>query len=172
MEIKPSFSVQTDELIGFLLDLMRYKSRVMATLPEALVQRKERMDKLHLGDGPKRTTTDNDLFYRIGMVILLRHKGPITMGQLSKELIVPLSTATRIVDRLVEGGLAQRVADPADRRVVRVTLSEEGRKLCRVMHEYMRQHVGQLLSPLKAEEREQLILLLRKVMNGLAEGDR
>jgi DNA-binding MarR family transcriptional regulator len=171
METEPSSGVQANEILSILLDLIRYRNRLMATPPEEMIKRKERLSKLHLGDGLKRTL-DNDLFYRIGVYILSRHKGPITMGQLSKELIVPLSTATRIVDNLVEAGLAQRVADPEDRRVVRVTLSEEGRQLYRVVHEYLRQHIERLLSPLEAGERDQLIVLLRKVMNGLAESDR
>jgi DNA-binding MarR family transcriptional regulator len=166
-----SSDVQADEIIDALRDLIRYRNRLMASLSEEIIQRVERLDKLRLGDGLKRTL-DNDLFYRIGMYILSQHKGPITMGQLSKELVVPLSTATRIVDNLVAVGLVQRVADPEDRRVVRVTLSEEGRQLYRAVHEHLRQHIERLLSPLEAGERDQLIVLLRKVVNGLAESDK
>src|SRR5258708_22362545 len=124
MRSESSFSVQTDQFIECLMDLLRYRRRTMAMLPEAVLRTKEKFDKLRFGDGSKRGP-QIDVFYEIGLAILSRHKGPITMGELSKELLVPLSTATRIVDGLIENSLAHRIADLEDRRVVRVTLSDE-----------------------------------------------
>jgi DNA-binding MarR family transcriptional regulator len=85
------------------------------------------------------------------------------MGQLSKELDVPLSTATRIVNGLVDNGLAERTDDPEDRRVVRVILTETGRSLHQIMNEFMRERIDQILGRFTAEEREQFIFLLLKV---------
>jgi DNA-binding MarR family transcriptional regulator len=157
---KPSPGMQTDEFLDFLIVLMRYRLRMMTLLPEELLQQKECLQKLHLHDGSRRTP-DKDLFFRVGMT-LSRHGKPLPMGELSKALDVPLSTATRIVDGLVENGYAERVADPEDRRVVRVALTEQGRALFQVIHSYLQRGVDEILSQFTSEERDQLLFLLRK----------
>ena len=48
------------------------------------------------------------------------------MSHLAATLGVSLPTATGVVDRLVEHGLVQRHADPTDRRLVLVSLSDAG----------------------------------------------
>ena len=50
-----------------------------------------------------------------------------TMGQLVTALHLPGPTATRVVDGLVDAGLAYRLPDPDDRRRVVVHLSTLGR---------------------------------------------
>jgi DNA-binding MarR family transcriptional regulator len=52
--------------------------------------------------------------------------GSVTLGELAGEERVKPPTMTRIVDRLEEGGYVRRSPDPADRRCVRVELSEAG----------------------------------------------
>jgi DNA-binding MarR family transcriptional regulator len=154
MTAQPLSDIQIDEIADFLNDMLRYKQHVMSMLPDEFARHQERLHKLRFGDGQRRTT-DNDVFYRIGVAILSRHKEPITMGQLSKELMVPLSTATRIVDGLVSSGLAERVNDQEDRRIVRVALTHEGQELYGFINEFVRQRVQQILA------------LLRKAMNHL-----
>ena len=63
----------------------------------------------------------------------------LTMGELSKSIAAPMSSTTRMVNWLVDNGYAVRLSDPDDRRIVRVTLTEEGRKL----HEYIESHIIQ-----------------------------
>ncbi len=52
----------------------------------------------------------------------------LRMRALSDMLGVNLSTMTGIVDRLIERGLVERRADPEDRRIVLVQLTEAGRE--------------------------------------------
>ena len=59
----------------------------------------------------------------------LEQRGPMTMGQLAAHLSLKISSMTRVVDTLVEGGLVRRIDDPADRRVCRVQLNAKGRTL-------------------------------------------
>ena len=61
----------------------------------------------------------------------------LTMGELSKSIAAPMSSTTRMVNWLVDNSYAVRLSDPDDRRIVRVTLTEEGRKL----HEYIESHI-------------------------------
>ncbi|MBI3964708.1 MAG: MarR family transcriptional regulator [Chloroflexi bacterium] len=59
-------------------------------------------------------------------MFVLRAVGPATMGNLAHALNVKLPTVTGIVDRLVDGGLVERVEDPEDRRRVVCRLTEPG----------------------------------------------
>jgi DNA-binding MarR family transcriptional regulator len=54
---------------------------------------------------------------------------PTPMGRIADTLCTDGSTVTWIVDRLEERGLVERQADPKDRRVRLVALTEEGRRV-------------------------------------------
>src|SRR5512140_1363339 len=61
-------------------------------------------------------TGDHEFVFRI-LILLSNNPDPLTMSELSTELNVPLSTATRIVDGLVQRDMVERVHDLKDRRV-------------------------------------------------------
>ena len=99
--------------------------------------------------------TNYQLFYRFSSSIY--RKSNLTMGELSSAMSVPLSTATRVVDLLVNRGYAQRLPDPEDRRVVRIALTDSGRELHETINNYIGQRVQQILSHLSIEERITLL---------------
>ncbi len=97
---------------------------------------------------------------------ILEHKDtPPTMGEMSSELDIPLSSATRTVDWLVGTNIVERVNDPDDRRIVRVQLTETGHQLYRTEMEYRKTQVKRLLAHFSAEEQETLLHLLRKALD-------
>jgi DNA-binding MarR family transcriptional regulator len=53
--------------------------------------------------------------------------GPSNLGRLAHELAVTVSTASRLVDRLVAAGLVDRRPSPQSRREVALSLTEAGR---------------------------------------------
>jgi len=53
----------------------------------------------------------------------------VTVGQVADALKIGLPTASQLVDRLVQAGLAERDADPDDRRRILVHLSKRGQQL-------------------------------------------
>ena len=89
------------------------------------------------------------------------------MSELGSELDVPMSTATRIVDGLVRGGMAERFNDPTDRRVVRVGMSKSGRELYEAGTAYNKQRIAKLLKNFTAEEQAQLLKLMNKLFEAL-----
>jgi DNA-binding MarR family transcriptional regulator len=93
----------------------------------------------------------------------LADRGRMTMTDLAEALGVPLSTATRLVERLIHKGLVSRSRIEDDRRVVRVELSEDGRKLMQVFMEKRLEMSRNMLSPLTQGEREIFIELMRKI---------
>ncbi len=103
------------------------------------------------------------LFYPVA-VPLYAQKTPMTMGELSKAFGVPLSTATRMVDWMVKQSYAERLSDPEDRRIVRVSLTKMGRELYEAINLMLGRRLEKLLRRLTAEEREQFVSLLRKIV--------
>jgi DNA-binding MarR family transcriptional regulator len=77
-----------------------------------------------------------------------------------------------MVDSLVATGLADRLSDPDDRRVVRVTLTEDGRRLHQAIEAHVAQSIQRIMACLTPEEQDILITLLRKVASSLKESER
>ncbi len=137
-----------------------------AALDKELAQIGENLEGMH----PQRvgqSDTNYELFYRASSSIY--PKGSMTMGELSDALSVPLSTATRIADWLVENGYIQRLDDAEDRRVVRIALTDGGRGLFEAIDRYIRQRLHKILSCLTDEEMETFLSLVGKVVVGLKE---
>ena len=108
---------------------------------------------------------DYGIFYRVSSSIL--KSGELTMGELSGALSVPFSKATRIVDSLVADGYLKRLQDPADRRVIKVALTDKGNRLHRTIESFTGEQVQEILSGLTHEEQEILFVLIRKVVSAL-----
>ena len=91
------------------------------------------------------------------------HWGPLTMQELAKKQGCAMSTASAMADRLVKAGLADRVADSADRRVVRLQPTERATELFSRFHAAKRAAAQEALQALSLEEAESLVGLLRKI---------
>ena len=76
-----------------------------------------------------RQQTDADVTAsQLSALSSLERGGPLTLGELSAAERVKPPTMTRIVTSLDELGLVTRTVDPADRRVARVEISDDGRR--------------------------------------------
>ena len=75
-----------------------------------------------------------------------RHEGGCTMGDLAAETLLPPSTATSVVNRLVTLGLVERRrAEQGDRRQVLVCSTPEGEGLLERVRQTRQQDVAQAL---------------------------
>jgi len=110
-------------------------------------------------------------FYNVG-VILSRASEPVMMGEFSHLLAVPLSTATRIADWMVQHGYVQRVRDLRDRRIVRLDLTDEGRQLYDAINYFLRVRVEWLMYELSPAERESMLTLMQRLVDILHQYDR
>lgn len=54
------------------------------------------------------------------------HGHPPSIGEVAHHLLLRHHSVVELVDRAVAAGLVQRIDDPADQRVVRLRLSDEG----------------------------------------------
>ncbi|WHY65897.1 MarR family transcriptional regulator [Neobacillus sp. SuZ13] len=59
----------------------------------------------------------------------LFEEGDMTIGELSTKMYLACSTTTDLVDRMEKNLLVERVKNPNDRRVVRIHLLEEGKRI-------------------------------------------
>jgi DNA-binding MarR family transcriptional regulator len=146
---------------------IRLKHRFRAVLPEHAAQARARIREL-LPEGLSEHDADFNLYYELG-VILSQAKSPMTMGELSQAVEVPMSTATRIVDSLVESDYAERLSDPTDRRVVRVGLTKKGQEMHRAIEEMIRRRIELILRRFTSEECETLLRLMHKILDALSE---
>jgi DNA-binding MarR family transcriptional regulator len=92
---------------------------------------------------------------------LLEMHGPIPMSRLADDLGVALPNASGIVNRLAERGIVEREHDQEDRRVVRVSLTDAGRRLIGEMEESRRARIRQLVSALDAAQQASLLQSVR-----------
>ena len=97
------------------------------------------------------------------MVILDSPERSMMMSSLAEALVVPLSTATHTVDRLVAKGLVLRVRSEEDRRVVQVEMSDYGRKLQESFRDKRKLMACSWLEPLSSGEREIFLELMSKI---------
>jgi DNA-binding MarR family transcriptional regulator len=86
----------------------------------------------------------------------------MTLGELSKRMMVSNGNVTGLAERLVEQGLLDRRASPNDRRAQIVSLTAEGRRVFRTMARTHEDWIAQLFAGLDAAEIEQLMALLAK----------
>ena len=154
--------MSTEKTAEQFMDLIqRYMTLRPRLIPPKDVLRFKETMKSFKGSDYK--TGDHEFVFRI-LMLLSENPGTLTMSELSTELSVPLSTATRIVDGLVQREMMERVQDPKDRRVVRVGMSKNGRKLYETGREYSKQRITRLLKDFSAEEQMQLVSLMNMVM--------
>jgi len=93
---------------------------------------------------------------------------PKPMGRIAEMLQCDNSAVTWITDRLEERGLVERQADPNDRRVKLLALTDEGRRVRDEVDRRLAEPPPEIDALTPAEQR-QLRDLLRKALAGAAE---
>ncbi|MFT8323299.1 MAG: MarR family transcriptional regulator [Bacillus sp. (in: firmicutes)] len=82
--------------------------------------------------------------------------GDMTIGELSNKMYLAFSTTTDLVDRMEKNELVQRVKDPNDRRVVRIHLLDEGKRLIDEVIKKRQLYLEEVLGDFSFKEVEQL----------------
>lgn len=153
------------DLIAILQRLFYLRRRFRGKMPEQILNIEASIQEHNLREKIEQIN-DWDVFFTIGF-LFSRPSEPVTMGDLSRIMGVPFSTATRTVDWLVNNGYVQRLADPDDRRVVRVELTEAGKELYGAMNRLLLESAEQFLHNFSSEERKELGRLLGKLVDNL-----
>lgn len=100
----------------------------------------------------------------------LEHAGrPLTMSQLSAELVVSNGNITGLVHRLERDGLVARESALEDRRVHRIRLTEKGAARFARMASVHEEFIAELFSGMSGNEMRDLQSLLRRAKEAIAE---
>ncbi|MFJ9154065.1 MarR family winged helix-turn-helix transcriptional regulator [Streptomyces sp. NPDC102270] len=91
---------------------------------------------------------------------------PPRMADLAERLEVVPRAVTTLVDGLEASGKVRRVPDPANRRVIRIELTEDGRKTLQGLRDVRRAAAEEILAPLTDEQRDVLGGLLDMLVDG------
>ncbi|MEW2546217.1 MarR family transcriptional regulator [Streptomyces sp. NPDC047002] len=123
-----------------------------------LTRRIHRIQKHRLG--PVGITPAQGRLLRTVAYCVAHRGGPPRMADLAALLEVVPRAVTTLVDGLEANGWARRVPDPANRRVIRVELTDSGHDTLRALRDARRSAAEEVLAPLGDEQRETLGELL------------
>src|ERR1035437_1054093 len=104
-------------------------------------------------------------FMDIAILHAAMEKGNPSMKDVADMLRIASPSATVIVDRLVENGELVRIEDKEDRRVVRIGITESGKKILKTGMKDSIAGMDKLLAVLDEKERSVLDKLITKIIN-------
>jgi DNA-binding MarR family transcriptional regulator len=88
----------------------------------------------------------------LATMLLLDEEGELTIKQVAELMGRSVSTASRLLDHLVERGMVSRREDERDRRVKRVAITERGRALITTLEQRRADAQIHVMEYLSAEE--------------------
>jgi len=100
---------------------------------------------------------------QLGVLEALLHLGPLHPHEIGRKLLISRANISLIADQLSRRGLLRREQESSDRRMVRLSLTAEGRRWIRRVFPT---HVGgivELFAPLDRKEQAELGRLCRKL---------
>jgi DNA-binding MarR family transcriptional regulator len=116
-----------------------------------------------------------DLFEQMGLLeltitqIKLLHQlegcaGELTLKQAAERVLLSLPAASRTVDDLVRRGMVSRHEDDEDRRMKRISLTEEGRSVIRRLNAAQLSGIEQFAQTLNDRERDTLTVAMTELL--------
>jgi DNA-binding MarR family transcriptional regulator len=108
--------------------------------------------------------TDNLNRLHIAVMGLLNTSNT-TMTELAKALMMSKPQLTRLVETLVALGFVKRLPDATDRRVIHLTLTDNGRVKLKSLREKLKKNIKNRLACLTSEELTQMSTALETLRN-------
>lgn len=97
----------------------------------------------------------------------LNEEGDMTIGDLSNKMYLAFSTTTDLVDRMEKNNLVERVRNNKDRRVVRIHLLDEGRKIIEDVLERRSDYLESILLEMNEEQVNNIANSLNLLYNAM-----
>lgn len=94
---------------------------------------------------------------------ILGEAGKLPVSVIGNRLLIPKPQMTHLLDKLISLGIAERLPDINDRRVINISLTAKGKKVLREARKLMGNNIRKKLSCLNDEEMEELSASLRKL---------
>jgi len=93
--------------------------------------------------------------------VLMKAKS-LTMSEIGSRLYISRPYMTRLADMMIADGLVERSQDPADRRVINLTITEKGKKYLRQSLTWYKNDLKENLSGLNDEDIRSLCTALEE----------
>ncbi len=100
-----------------------------------------------------------------GLCVMIGQQGSMIMRQVAEFIQVPMSTATGVIDKLIERDLVERDYSPQDRRIVIVSLSPKGKGIYNMLWEKLFHYGHHVLNEFTNEEKNQFIDLMERAVS-------
>ena len=96
-------------------------------------------------------------------LVVLASRGPQSLAELADAVDVTPPTATRMCDRLIKKGLIVRRHERGDRRLIRLTLAKDGRKLVDAVTQRRRTEISHLMEAIPPDQQAALVDSLQRL---------
>ncbi|MDD5172449.1 MAG: MarR family transcriptional regulator [Candidatus ainarchaeum sp.] len=106
------------------------------------------------------------------MILGLLKQGAMPMSELGRHMGRSKPSMTAIVDDLIGEGLARRLPDKDDRRIIRIEMTEKGKKIMEERRKIARQAIRANLAQLSESELEELCVSLENVNRIISKANR
>lgn len=126
------------------------------------------MDRSH--KGPPHEEVSAGMRGEMAVLGLLSRQGSsLTAGEISRQLHMTTSRIAAVLNSLQKKRMIVRDTDEADKRRVQVTLTKEGRVLCKARREQMLNDMTQLLCGLGEEDAAHFVRIIAKIQTIIPE---
>jgi len=110
-----------------------------------------------------RSASPNCSFLEMKTLTIVHEQKNPSMREISDELGISSPAATPIIDRLIESKDVIRSEDENDRRVVRITITAQGKKTFEKNRNVIYDAINKRAAILSTSEREELVKILKKL---------
>jgi DNA-binding MarR family transcriptional regulator len=101
-----------------------------------------------------------------GALSVIADEGPLSQQLLGERMMVDRTTMVTVIDELEQAGMVTRQRNPKDRRAYALEATAAGRKWCSAAAAKLVAAQDELLAPLDARERAELMGLLQRLLLG------
>jgi DNA-binding MarR family transcriptional regulator len=100
-------------------------------------------------------------YYHV-LKILDKH-GNLPMSKIGKNIHISKSNMTSLIDKLVENGLAERLPDQNDRRVINISITDKGKDVLKDWRKNSNNEIKKSLSVLSEEDLEKFYVSVENI---------
>lgn len=98
-------------------------------------------------------------------LLFVYRKGVTNMSEITQYLGIPLNTTTGIISRIEKRGVVRRERDPDDKRIVTVTITQEGIEFLTDELNYISYYYNRIMDSISEEEKILLLKLISRFLD-------
>lgn len=98
---------------------------------------------------------------------LLDMDGPMKASAIAVRMNITPGAVTSLADKLLAGGYATRNRDHADRRVVQLDITDDGKEILRQYKAIVKSTIEQFFAGVSEEDKEHLVSIYKQVLKNI-----